>query len=309
MKMAFIMNRLERIKAEKDTTYFLMLAAAQRGHEVYYLDQSDLFVEESRVFARTNEVNVHEDLRKPFTVLDEQILGLEEMGAVWIRMDPPFDRTYSYTTLILDLLPPSTRVLNRPEGLRNWNEKLSSLYFKEYGPRTLISQDSDRIRQFMQKIGKITLKPIDGFGGRGIVFLEEGTPNLDQLIEMVTHNGRHRVVAQAYVPEAKDGDKRILLLNGEPLGGILRVHSEGKELNNLDAGGSAHPLELSPRDLEVCAAVKEGLIKQGVLFCGLDILGDKLIELNVTSPTGLQELCRFNRQPFHHQIIEAAEQV
>lgn len=303
-KVAFIMDPLEKVKAQKDTSYHLMLASRQLGHQVYYLDQRDLFAREGRLWADVTAVDVHADVAKPFTVGARQRLELAEMDAVLVRTDPPFDRTYFYTTLLLDLLPATTRVINRPQGLRNWNEKLAALFYPELAPTTLVTDKAAEIQAFMAEHGRTTLKPIDGFGGKGIVFLRPGGENIDQLIEMVTHGGRHKVIVQRYVPEATKGDKRILLLNGEPLGAILRLHPEGKELNNLDAGGTANPTELTDRDLHICRTLRAGLIAQGVYFCGIDILGDYLIEINVTSPTGLQQLCQFSGVAYNHTIMQ-----
>ena len=304
MKIAFIMDPLEQVKAYKDTTYYIMLAAQQLGHRVYYLDQRALHVEAGRVWAAVTPVTVIADDKRPFEKGTPRERPLDDMDTVFIRSDPPFDRTYLYTTLLLDLLAPNTRVINRPEGLRNWNEKLAALFYPEWTPASVISQEADKILTFLDQHERITLKPIDGHGGRGIVFLEKGGANTDQMIHLLTHGGRHRIIAQTYVPEANEGDKRILLRNGEILGGILRLHPEGKELNNLDAGGTAHPLDLSDRDRAICEAVGAGLRQQGIYFCGLDILGDYLIEINVTSPTGLRELCNFTGKSYHHDLIE-----
>ena len=309
MKIAFIMDPLEKVNPAKDTTYYIMLAARQRGHEVFYLDQKDIYIDNSNVRARVASVDVHQDMQKPFSVEPAQDLGLDVMDAVMIRTDPPFDRRYFYTTLILDLLPPTTKVLNRPSGLRNWNEKLAATLFPDLTPPTLVASEAGLIRDFMEKSGRITLKPIDGFAGKGIVFLKSDSENLDQLIDMVTHSGSHQVIAQKYLPAATEGDKRILLLNGEPMGAILRLHPEGKELNNLDAGGSAHPTELTERDLEICKALGQPLRDEGVFFAGIDIIGGMLIEINVTSPTGLQQLCKFSGIDYHHHIIEGMEQL
>ncbi len=307
MKIAFIMDPLEKVKPEKDTTYYIMLAARQRGHQVFYLDQSDLYVLDRCVYGNLWQVAVSDDEQQPFTRLERRETALSNMDVVMIRTDPPFDRAYFYTTLLLDLLPETTRVVNRPAGLRNWNEKLAAFHFQEWTPSTLVTQNAGHIRDFLSKSGKVTLKPIDGYAGKGIVFLEESDPNLDQLILMMTNDGHRRVIAQEYIPEAAAGDKRILLLEGAPMGAILRMHPEGKELNNLDAGGTAHPSDLTDRDREICAALKNDLIKEGVFFAGIDILGGRLIEINVTSPTGLRQLCDFAQKPYHHDIIEALE--
>ena len=309
MKIAFIMDPLHKVNPAKDTTYYIMLAARQRNHDVFYLDQKDIYVMSSNVRARVAAVDVHDDAKTPFTLEPARDMGLDEMDVVMIRTDPPFDRRYFYTTLLLDLLPPTTKVLNRPSGLRNWNEKLAATFFPELTPPTLVTSDAARIRAFMKDSGRITLTPIDGCAGKGIVFLRPDSENQDQLIDMVTHGGSHQVIAQKYLPAATEGDKRILLLNGETMGGILRLHQEGKELNNLDAGGSAHPTELTPRDQEICQALAQPLRDEGVFFAGIDIIGGMLIEINVTSPTGLQQLCKFSGVPFHHHIIEGIEQL
>jgi len=221
------------------------------------------------------------------------------MDAVWIRTDPPFDRRYFYATLLLDYLPATTRVVNRPSGIRNWNEKLAALHYPQFAPATLVTNDAARLDAFAKQHGRIVIKPVDGFGGKGIVFYGG-----DGDAATIDTAGRW-VIAQQYLPAARDGDKRILLLDGEPLGAILRVHADGEELNNLDAGGSAHPAELDSSDREICAALKPGLIEQGIRFAGIDIIGGRLIEVNVTSPTGLQELCRFTGENHHHRIVEA----
>lgn len=303
-KVAFIMDPLEGVKAYKDTSYYMMLATVQLGHEVYYLDQRDLSVLNSQLYGIVRKVTVHTNIDHPFDVDPPQKILMSEMDVVMIRTDPPFDRRYFYTTLLLDRLPPTTRVCNRPQGIRDWNEKLASLEYPDLTPKTLISNNGDEIREFLATQERITIKPVDGHGGRGIVFLRPDSDNIDQLIDMSTHGDSQWVVAQAFVPEAKKGDKRIILLNGEPLGGILRVAAEGKELNNMDAGGTPVPTELTDRELEVCARLKDDLIKRGIIFCGIDMLGDYLIEINVTSPTGLQELCRFQGKDFHHQIMD-----
>lgn len=305
MQHAFIMNPLSHVKAWKDTTYYLMLACQQRGHRVAYLDQQSLWLDHDRLMASVQWVSVNEDHENPFTIEAEQAVAMAEMDAVWLRTDPPFDRRYFYTTLMLDYLPSSTRVLNQPEGVRNWNEKLAALVYPEHTPRTIVSNKSEEIVRFANEIGRITVKPIDGFGGKGIIFFEPGDDT--GVLSTSTHDGSHWVIAQQFLPAASEGDKRILLLNGEPLGAILRLAADGQALNNLDQGGSAHQAKLDADDLMICKAMKSGLIEQGVFFAGIDIIGGKLIEVNVTSPTGLQELCRFNQQDYHHQIVTALE--
>ena len=305
MKHAFIMDPLESVKPWKDTTYFLMLGARERGHEVCYLDQNSLSLVHDALWANVVWVDVRDDHDRPFEEIRSAFMPLAQTDVVWLRTDPPFDRRYFYTTLLLDFLPDHVQIVNRPQGVRDWNEKLAALVFPDFTPATRVTNQVDEIKRFAQEQGRITVKPVDGFGGKGIVFYEPGQD--DQILHSATVDGGHWVIAQAYLKEASAGDKRILLLNGEPLGGILRMHADGVELNNLDAGGTAHPVELNSRDLEICAAVKQPMIDNGIIFSGIDVIGDSLIEVNVTSPTGLQELSRFSDHAFHHDILQSME--
>lgn len=309
MRHAFIMDPLDRVKAHKDTTYFLMLAARARGHEVFYIDPGALFLRHNAVFAMASQVEVLADIKRPFEVKDTQTLALESMDVVWIRQDPPFDRRYLYVTLILDYLPSEVQVINRPSTIRDWNEKLAALRYPELTPRTLVSRSEVEIEAFLQDQDRITVKPVDGHGGKGIIFLEKNTPQEQrkQQLSEATHQERHWVIAQEYLPAAREGDKRILLLDGQPLGAILRVHAEGVELNNLDQGGSAQPSELTERDKQICALMQQDLVDHGVRFAGIDVIGGMLIEVNITSPTGLQEMSRFDRRDHHLRIIETLE--
>ncbi len=307
MRHVFIMDPLEGVKPWKDTTYFLMLAAAQRGHEVYVTAQTDLSLRHGTTVAESRRVAVSANPEAPFRVESRQTLELASADVVWERTDPPVDRRYLYTSLMLDFLPPRTIVVNRPAAIRGWNEKLAALKFPEFTPPTLVSAGSGEIEKFLEQHGRITLKPIDGHGGKGIEFCNHDSPDRDAQIDRVTAGGRRWVIAQRYLESARDGDKRILLLDGEPIGAILRLHAEGQELNNLDAGGTANPTLLTERDLEICGAMADSLRESGIVFAGIDIIGGMLIEVNVTSPTGLQEASRFSNRDLHHTIMSALE--
>ncbi|MCY4227055.1 MAG: glutathione synthase [Gammaproteobacteria bacterium] len=305
MKHAFIMDPIEKIKPWKDTTYFLMKACAERGHEVCCLDQRDLHTRHDQLFGCVNWLQIHDDESNPYFIAHSQTIAISGVDAVWIRTDPPFDRRYFYTTLLLELLPASVRVINCPEGLRNYNEKLSALKFPDLTPRTLVTSSIDEIAEFAKQRGRVTIKPIDGFGGKGIVFFGAGD-STDDLKAQIQDSHRW-VIVQEYLPAATEGDKRILLLDGEPLGAILRVHADGEELNNMDAGGVAHAAKLTSGDMDICRVLKEPLKSEGIFFAGIDIIGNKLIEINVTSPTGLQEMTRFDGIDYHHRIIQELE--
>jgi glutathione synthase len=283
-----------------------MLAACQRGHEVAYLDQRDLYLDHDQLMARVKWLEVSEDHQKPFEVIREGVFNMSGCDVIWLRTDPPFDRRYFYTTLFLDFLPVSVKVVNRPDGVRDWNEKLGAVHFPELTPKTCVANTVTEIKRFAAKFERITIKPIDGYGGKGIFFYTPGKEP-DSLLNKATHDGAHWVIAQEYLPAAKQGDKRILLVNGEPIGAILRVHAEGEELNNMDMGGQAVEADLDEDDLAICEALKPHLIEKGAFFVGIDVIGGKLIEINVTSPTGLQELSRFSGVAHHHNMIKALE--
>lgn len=306
MKHAFIMDPIEKVKPWKDTSYFLMLAAYERGHEVCYLDQRSLYLNHDALMARVTWLKVLDDHDSPFEVINETSINMAEMDVVWLRTDPPFDRRYFYTTLLLDFLPPSVKVVNRPGGVRDWNEKLSAIHFPEHTPKTFVSNKVEELKQFAAEHERITIKPVDGFGGKGIFFYTQGVEP-EALLEKATHAGAHWVIAQEYLAAAKQGDKRILMIDGDPIGAILRVHAAGEELNNLDMGGEAVATELDEDDMAICTALKPELINKGVFFVGVDVIGGKLIEINVTSPTGLQELTKFSGIAHHHNIIQRLE--
>ncbi len=306
MNHAFIMDPLATVKPWKDTSYFLMLAASERGHQVCHLDQRDLSLRHDQLYATVTWVVAHDSSEQPFEVVKQEEVAMADMDVVWLRTDPPFDRRYFYTTLFLDRLPARVKVVNQPQGVRNWNEKLAALELPEWTPQTLVSNNPKAIAEFAKQQGRLTIKPVDGFGGKGIFFFESGGP-VERLSE-ATHQGAHWVIAQEYLPAATEGDKRILLVNGEPIGAILRVHADGVELNNLDAGGEARAVNLDDNDRAICAALAPKLRDQGAFFVGIDVIGGKLIEVNVTSPTGLQELSRFSGVAHHHNIIELLEQ-
>lgn len=302
------MDPIEHIKPYKDTTFFLMLAAVDRGHCVFSVHHGSLEMRGGRVFGFLEEIKVRDQTDSYYRVVSSEWKALAEMDVVFIRTDPPFDRRYSYACIMLERVSRETLVVNNPESLLVWNEKLAAQRYSEYSPATLVTSQLDSLLTFLGQVGgRMIVKPVDGHGGRGIFVVREGDPNMDQLLKVSTHGGSHWVVAQAYVPEASVGDKRILLLDGEPIGSILRVHAEGKELNNLDAGGTAFSSELSERDLAICAAMRADLKDADLFFVGIDVIGGQLIEINVTSPTGLREAARFLGRPLNHEIIEALE--
>ena len=309
MKIAFLMDPLETVKAYKDTTYYLMLAARERGNAVFYFNQSSMQLGNEGLSAMIDHLDVHDSVDKPFSILERRTESIGDMDVVVIRTDPPFDRSYMYSTLMLDRVMPKTVVVNRPSGIRNWNEKLAALHYPELTPETLVTRDVNSILNFFPSTNTLHLNRLTAMVGKASSFFELTVKIKAEKIEQVTRKGSHWIIAQEYLSDAKRGDKRILLVNGEPIGAVLRVHAEGQELNNLDQGGEAVPDELDDRDYEICEAIKPGLIEQGIFFCGIDVIGGKLIEVNVTSPTCLQELCQFSGIAHHHNIIQQLEEL
>jgi glutathione synthase len=266
-----------------------------------------LYVKDSSVIATAQRVNVQDDPQVPFQPESAEPVLLADMDAVWIRTDPPVDRAYFYMTMLLDLLPAHVKVVNRPSTIRDWNEKLAALQYPQFIPATMVARHSAQIIDFVHQHGRTTLKPIDGHGGAGIIFVDAEQADLESQIRLVTHGDSHWVIVQQYLDAAKEGDKRILLLNGEPLGAILRLHAEGVELNNLDQGGEALASKLLDRDREICAGLKADLVSRGVVFAGIDVIGGMLIEINITSPTGLQEMSRHDNRSYHKEIMASLE--
>ena len=301
------MDPLEAVKPWKDTTYFLMLAAAERGHDVFVTAQRALTLRQERLMAKVRPVDVFDDHERPFVPGVEQSVELASMDVVWERTDPPVNRRYLYTSLLLDFLPRRVRVINRPAAIRDFNEKLAALKFPTLTPATLVTSRADEILEFIEAYGRVTVKPIDGHGGKGIRFCRHGESDVDEIIAEATAGGDRWTLVQEYLPLASEGDKRILLLDGNILGAVLRLHAHGSELNNLDQGGSANPAEITARDEEICASVGPVLRDAGIVFAGIDVIGGMLMEVNVTSPTGLQESSRFAGRRLHHDIIAALE--
>lgn len=271
------------------------------------MNAADLAIDHDRVMALLRPVRVNEDIDNPFIAGISEWQALDRMDVVWIRTDPPVDRSYVYTTLLLDLLPQHVRVINSPSTIRDWNEKLVALRYPDWTPRTLVARDNVRIRAFAEEFSRVTIKPIDGHGGSGVIFVTAADSDLESTLNDATYQGRHWVIVQEYLEAAHDGDKRILLLDGQPLGAILRLHADGVELNNLDQGGTAVASTLTDRDRAICHALSNDLQAHGVVFAGIDVIGGMLIEVNITSPTGLQEMTRFDDRPYHEVIIASLE--
>ena len=309
MRFAFIMDPIQNVLIDKDTTFVFMLESQARGHEVWYLEMRDLFVHRSRALGRVQRLELRRELGNHFTFHGETTEPLGRFDAVFMRKDPPFDVAYLHATQILDLAQlDGAFVMNNPAGLRAANEKLFALNFPSVIPPTLVSQDAQRIKGFMEELGgEMIIKPVDGHGGFGIFYGHRDDRNINSLIETMTREGREPIIAQQYIPEVRKGDKRLIMLNGAPLGCTLRVPRADEHRGNIHVGGTCVKADITPRDYEICREVGPRLRQEGLYFVGLDIIGDYLTEVNVTSPTGVQEINALNGVQLETQVIEFVE--
>ena len=296
LTLGFLMDPLESVLVHHDTTFALMRSAQSRGHRLLSFGQEALFHEGGQVHARAREVEVFEEQGHHFRLLAEREVPLGVLDVLWMRKDPPVDVAFLHATQLVEATGGRAPVyVNSPSGLRNANEKLWALHFPELTPETLVSRDLTELRAFIDDApdGAI-VKPVDGYGGQGVVLLQRGDRNAPSVLELLTARGRDWAVAQTYVPAAREGDKRILLLDGEPLGAINRLPLETENRANMAVGGQPVKSELTRRDREICARLAPALRREGLVFVGIDVIGDFLIEVNVTSPTGLAELARLD---------------
>ena len=309
MRFAFIMDPIQNVLIDKDTTFVFMLESQARGHEVWYLEMRDLFVHRSRAMGRARRIDLRRELGSHFTFHGEATEPLGAFDAVFMRKDPPFDVAYLHATQILDLAQlEGAFVMNDPAGLRAANEKLFALNFPNVIPPTLVSQDAHRIKAFMEELGgEMIIKPVDGHGGFGIFYGHRDDRNINSLIETMTHEGREPIIAQQYIPEVRQGDKRLIMLNGLPLGCTLRVPRADEHRGNIHVGGTCIKAEITVRDHEICREVGPRLRQEGLYFVGLDIIGDYLTEVNVTSPTGVQEINTLNGVKLEAQVLDFIE--
>ena len=293
LRVAVQMDPIEGINIEGDTTFLMMEQAQARGHSLFVYTPDRLVLEEGRVYARGRPVTVQRMKGAHADTGDWALVDLAEFDVVLLRQDPPFDMAYITSTHFLDAIHPKTLVVNNPAEVRNAPEKLFVTGFEGVQPPTLITSDKEAIYDFRARHGDIVLKPLYGGGGSGVVRLLATDPNLDAILDLHRMIGREPVIAQKFIPAVSKGDKRILLVDGEPVGAINRVPNEGQIRSNLAVGGKAVPTELTKRDRELCAIIGPELRRRGLMFVGIDVIGDFLTEINVTSPTGAQALKKF----------------
>lgn len=294
LKIAVQMDPMHGIEITGDSTFALMMEAQARGHQLWHYEVRHMWLDGATLKARTQPVTVQALAGDHFKFGAPRTVRLREMDVVLMRQDPPFDMAYITATHLLEHIHPQTLVVNNPAAVRNAPEKLLVTHFPELMPPTMIAWDVGAIREFRARHGDIIVKPLFGNGGLGVFRIKPDDENLGSLLDMFFAASREPLMIQRYETAVRAGDKRIILIDGEPLGAVNRVPPEGDSRSNMHAGGRPEATTLTARDLEICAAIGPTLKAQGLLFTGIDVIGDYLTEINVTSPTGLQQVARFD---------------
>ena len=302
------MDPIEYVDINADSTFRLAEEAQNRGYDLYVYTPNDLIFNRGKVAAKVRSINLKRTIGDHVNFGAVELLELSEFGVIWLRQDPPFDMGYITNTHLLDLVAKETLIVNNPFWVRNLPEKLLVLEFPDLIPDTMISRDLEEIKEFKREFKDIIVKPLYGNGGAGIFRLKEDDKNLTSLHELFFNMSSEPLIAQAFLPDVKNGDKRIILVDGSPVGAINRVPKAGEIRSNMHVGGKAEPAKLSQRDREICRAIGPTLKSKGQVFVGIDIIGDYLTEINVTSPTGIQELERFDNVNIAEMIWHAIEE-
>ena len=290
--LGIIMDPIDRINIKKDSSFAMLLEAHARGFELHYFELQDLWLRNGQAFGRSRKLRVQRDAQQWFEWTGQQTVALHDLDVMLMRKDPPFDQDYLYTTYILEQAErQGLLVVNKAQSLRDANEKMFTAWFPQCCTDTLVARNPQQLRDFLAQHHDIILKPLDGMGGASIFRVTEQDPNISVILETMTAHGQHFIMAQRYLPAIKDGDKRILMINGEPVPYCLaRIPASGESRGNLAAGGRGEGRPLSERDRWLAAQVGPTLREKGLLFVGMDVIGDYVTEINVTSPTCIQEL-------------------
>lgn len=307
LRVAIQMDPIESVNINGDSTFVLALEAQKRGYELYHYLPKHLSFRAGRVLAKARTLQVRRELGNHYTLGAYETIDLSKVDVVLMRQDPPFDMAYISATHILEHIHPKTLVVNNPVSVRNAPEKLFVTHFPGVMPPTLISSDVDEIKSFRAEHQDIIVKPLYGNGGAGVFHIKPDDENLNSLLEMFTTTWREPVIVQRYVPEVRQGDKRIILVDGKPVGAVNRVPASGEARSNMHVGGRPEKTNLSKREQDICAAIGPALKERGLIFVGIDVIGDYLTEINVTSPTGIQEINRFDGGALEALVWDAIE--
>lgn len=310
MKILFIVDELHKLDLAGDTSYALMLEAVARDHELWTCQVGHLGLEGNDAVVRAQRTSavLADTPAEAFSCEGAETHSLGHFGAVFMRADPPVNVAYLHATWILDHARGKTVLVNDPRGLREYNEHLSILSFPEFIPPTIVTRSETRLQEFLkEQEGGIIVKPVDGFGGMGIFLVKDGDPNTSSIFETSTQSGQIWTMAQRYLPEARLGDKRIVLVDGDPIGAVMRVPPQGEARGNLHVGGRADKTELTPKEHEIIATLKPVLQEFGQILVGLDVIGDTLTEINITSPTGIRHISKLDGINAATPVIECVE--
>jgi len=307
LAVAIQMDPIDSIDIDADSTFALALEAQERGHGLYHYLPRELSLREGRVVANVRPLAVRRETDNHFTLGEAVNVDLATMDVVLMRQDPPFDMAYISATHLLEHIHPATLVVNDPVHVRNAPEKLFVTHFDELMPPTLITTDAQEIHEFRERYEDIVIKPLFGNGGSGVFHVSPQDENLNALLEMFTEFYREPIMVQKYLPAVREGDKRIILVDGEVVGGVSRVPKEGEARANMHVGARPEKTEITPREQEICDAIGPSLRENGLVFVGIDVIGGFLTEINVTSPTGLQEVNRFDDVCLEATIWDAIE--
>ncbi|OUS12319.1 glutathione synthase [Rhodospirillales bacterium 47_12_T64] len=307
LSVAIQMDPISTIDINGDSSFILGLEAQKRGYKLFHYLARDLSMKGSRVYARCSPVEFRREQGNHATLGDARLMDLADIDVVLMRQDPPFDMSYITATHLLDHVHPKTLVVNDPSWVRNCPEKIFIAEFPDLMPPTLITSDLEEIKAFRSEYKDIIVKPLYGNGGAGVFHIKPDDENLNSVYEVLDQHYREPLIAQLYLSDVRKGDKRIILIDGEPAGAINRVPAEGEARSNMHVGGRPDPIGLTERDREICAAIGPTLKERGLLFVGIDVIGDYMTEINVTSPTGIQEINRFNGVTLEADIWDAIE--
>ncbi len=301
------MDPIEEVRIDLDSTFALMLAAQERGHEVYYASVDQLYAEAGVAWASAQRAHLKAVQGEHVRLEAPEERAMHGHDVVWMRKDPPFNMDYIFNTYLLDLAESDALVVNAPGGLRAFNEKAWTLQFPDLVPPSLVTRSQHRLRAMLDEVGPIVVKPLDGNGGEGVFIVRPDDPNLGVILETSTRHESRLILAQRYLPEAKEGDKRIILVDGEAVGACLRVPHGVDHRGNIHAGARVRACTLDARDIEICNAIGPALREAGQIFVGIDVIGGFLTEVNVTSPTCIHEINRFDGIYIEEMILDAVE--
>jgi glutathione synthase len=307
LTVAVQMDHISTINIGGDSTFALMLEAQRRGHQLFHYTPNRLAMRDGRIEARIEPVSVRDEAGNHFSLGEARLTDLSTLDVVLLRQDPPFDMGYITTTHLLERIHPRTLVVNDPAHVRNAPEKLFVTEFTDLTPPTLITRDAEEIRLFRKEHGDVIIKPLYGNGGAGVFRITENDQNLGSLLEIFSTAFREPHIVQRYLPAVRKGDKRIILVEGEFAGAVNRVPAEGEARSNMHVGGRPEPAELTPREREICERIGPELRRRGLVFTGIDVIGDYLTEINVTSPTGIREIARFGGADIASLVWDAIE--